>query len=107
MQLLRTATRRGQLGRQEQPRSPGGAFRAEILRKAGQTAQGKGQEKARGEVQEEAEGMRSSCMDGLMFGTFKDQARGGGVWRALGEAHSEQGTAQIPLEVVLSHFFLP
>lgn len=100
MQLPRTATGRGQLGRQDQSRSPGGAFRAEILRRAGQTAQGKGQEKARGEVQEEAEGVRSRCMNGLMFETFKDQARGGG-------AHSEKGTAQIPIEVVLYHFFLP
>lgn len=46
-------------------------------------------------------------MNGPMFEIFKDQAQGGGEWRALGEAHSEQGTAQIPLEVVLSHFFLP
>lgn len=46
-------------------------------------------------------------MNGLKSGTFKEQARGGGVWTALGEAHSEQGTAQIPLQVVLSHLFLP
>lgn len=104
MQLSRTATGKGQLGRQHQP---GGAFRAEILGRAGLTAQEKGWEKARGEVQEEAEGGRSSCMNRLMSRTFKDQARGGAVWTALGEAHSEQGTAQIPLQVVLSNFFLP
>lgn len=55
MQLPRTAAGSGHRGRQDQPRSPGGAFRAEILRRAGQTPQGKGQEKAQGEVQEEAE----------------------------------------------------
>lgn len=55
MQFPRTATGRGHLGRQDQPRRPGGALRAEISRRAGQTPQGKGQEKAQGEVQEEAE----------------------------------------------------
>lgn len=55
MQLPRTAAGSGHRGRQDQPQRPGGAFRAEILRRAGQTPQGKGQEKAQGEVQEEAE----------------------------------------------------